>query len=471
MKILLINPPYSFKEIGGVKQNFRHVINIIPSLGLAYLAAVAEKNKHTVKIIDCTLGISDAEVVKITQDFKPRLVGITAATPTFKNAVRVISILRKVLPDSIFICGGAHPTACPVESINSNVFDFVILGEGEETFLELISYIEGEKLDSAGDIRGIVFKKNGEFIITDLRPRINNLDSIPYPARHLLPALGRYQPTPASYRRLPIAVIMTSRGCPNRCVFCDRAVFGEKFRKRSVSNIMYEVKEVVYKYGAREIRFFDDTFTIDAGHVEDICRKMRKLVPSVGWTCLTSVNSVNLDMLKMMKDAGCWQVLFGLESGDDYVLKHLGKGNTVKDNRRAVFWAKEAGLRVRADFLIGSPWETKESLMRTVEFAKKLPLDFAHFNKFIPFPGTGIYNILTAQGYRFVFEKGGSINDQTDAVYIPPSFSKAEYIKLLNQAYKKFYLRPTYLLRKLLSIKTSSEFIGHIKGLYSILSL
>jgi len=471
MKILLINPPYSFVDIGGVKKNFRYVLNIIPSLGLAYLAAVAEKNKHIVKIIDCTFGMSDAEVVKIARDFKPHLIGVTATTPAFKNAVSITSLLRNVLPGAIFVTGGAHPTACPMESINSNVFDFAILGEGEKTFLELISCIESKKLDFVGEIEGIAFKKNGKVIITRRRFQIDNLDTIPHPARHLLPSLGSYSPTPASYRRLPLAVIITSRGCPNRCTFCDRSVFGEKFRKRSISNIMAEVEDVVSKHKAKEIRFFDDTFTLDPTHVEGICREMKKNFPSIGWTCLTSVNAVNLSMLKMMKNAGCWQVLFGLESGDDYILRHLGKGNTVKSNRQAVFWAREAGLRIRADFLIGSPWETEESLMRTVEFAKSLPLDFAHFNKFIPYPGTAIYKNLIKSGYSFDFSKGGFINNQTEAVYVPPGFSKTEYIKLLNQAYRKFYLRPGYLLRKLCSIKTFPELLGHFKGGISILNL
>lgn len=472
MKILLIDPPYRIDEIGGKKHNFKSAVNKILSLGLAYLAAVAERAGYVVKIADCTLGSTYKELIKIAERFRPQIIGITATTPTFRNAAYVASILRNILPEAILICGGAHPTACPEDTLNTGIFDFLVLGEGEETFLELISYIKSKQCILPENIRGIAFKKNGEIVITPARPRIENLDSLPFPARHLLPPLSAYRPTPASYRRLPLAVIITSRGCPSRCTFCDRAVFGEKFRQRGVSNVMAEVEEVVYKYGAKEIRFFDDTFTLNPEFVEGICRAMKKLRPAIPWTCLTKVTAVNYEMLKMMRDSGCWQVLFGLESGDDYVLSKLRKGNTVSQNREAVFWAKRAGLNVRADFLVGSPWETKETFGKTVEFAKRLPLDFAHFNKFVPYPGTAIYNDLISNGHRIHFNDNGSyIGNQNDFVYVPETFTNSEYTQWLNRAYKEFYLRPRYITRRLLSIRTFPEFTGQLKGLYSIVSL
>ena len=471
MKILLIDPPYRFEEIGGGKQNFKYVLNRIPALGLAYLSAVAEGKGHNVKIFDCVIDAQLKRLVEIVKEFRPQIVGVTATTPTFNNAVYIISVLRKILSGSIFICGGPHPTVSPVEVLDTGIFDFLVLGEGEKTFLELIYYVENKHQYSLDNIRGIAFKRDGKYIITPARPSIDDLDSLPFPARHLLPPLGQYRPTPASYRRLPVAVIMTSRGCPSRCTFCDRAVFGERFRKRSIANVMAEVEEVISKYGAREIRFFDDNFTLDPAHVEGVCKAMGRLRAHTPWTCLTSVTAVSFDMLRMMCESGCWQVLFGLESGDDYILKHLNKGNTVKQNREAVFWAKRAGLSIRADFLVGSPWETKDSLQKTLGFAKSLPLDFAHFNKFVPYPGTDIYKDLISKGHKFVFDRASFINNQTESVYVAAAFSKDEYIRLLNQAYKKFYLRPSYLLRKLLSIRTPAEFTGHLKGLHSILTL
>lgn len=471
MNMLFINPPFGYKEIGGDKENFKGSLNIIPPLGLAYIAAIAEKKGHKVKIIDCFLGLELKSLVIEIINFNPELIGITATTPGFLNAIESTVFLRKILPKAIFICGGPHPTANPKNALETEVFDYLILGEGEETFSELISFIDGKCKVLLENIKGVAFKIKNKIIINQPRPRIENLDSLPLPARHLLPALKDYSPTPASYRKLPLAVIMTSRGCPSYCVFCDRSVFGEKLRKRSVSNIMLEVKEVVDKYGAKEVRFFDDSLTIDSKHVEELCYEMKRIYPSIPWTCLTKVTAVNFDMLKIMRKSGCWQVLFGLESGDDDILKCLGKRNTVDQNKKAVWWAKKAGMSIRGDFLVGSPWETKHSFKKTIEFAKSLPLDFAHFNKFVPYPGTIIYKNLVSKGYHIDFNNGGYINNHNDFLYIPEDFSDTEYEKLLNRAYKEFYLRPGYIFKRLLAMRTFTEFIGNLKGAYSIMSL
>jgi len=198
---------------------------------------------------------------------------------------------------------------------------------------------------------------------------------------------------------------------------------------------------------------------------------MKKIHPRIPWTCLTKTNAVNFNLLKMIRDAGCWQVLFGLESGDDGILMHLNKGNTVEQNKRVVYWAKEAGLNVRADFLVGSPWETKETLEKTLKFAKSLPLDFAHFNKFVPYPGTEIYKDLIEKGDKIDFDNGSSIINLNDFIYTPESLGELEYGNFLNRAYKEFYLRPSYILRRLLSLRSLSEFIGQVRGFFSILSL
>jgi anaerobic magnesium-protoporphyrin IX monomethyl ester cyclase len=471
MKILLIDPPYNYAEIGGVRQNFRNVLNQIPSLGLAYLAAAAEQKGHQVKIIDCTFKQEYKALNANVKLFVPDIVGITATTPSFHSAALVAAALRKILPKAVFVCGGAHPTVCARDCLNENLFDFLVLGEGEETFLELIDYVQNKQKYVLKNILGIAFKRDAEIVITAVREKIEDLDSLPFPARHLLHPLSYYHPTPASFRKLPVAVIMTSRGCPSRCVFCDRSVFGEKFRRRSVGNVMAEVEEVIHKHKAKEIRFFDDTFTQDAKFVEKICDEMRKLWPKVPWTCLTKVSTVNFEMLKLMRDSGCWQVLFGLESGDDYILSKLGKGNTVEQNRRVVLWAKQAGLSIRADFLVGSPWETKASFKKTLVFANSLLLDFAHYNKFVPLPGSDIYKDLVAQGRKFNFDQGFYINNHNDFAYIPDGFSRLEYTRALNLAYRNFYLRPGYIWRRILSLRTFNEVWGQIQGLSSILSL
>jgi radical SAM superfamily enzyme YgiQ (UPF0313 family) len=471
MKVILINPPFEERYSVGSSSSLKYVLNIIPPLGLAYLAAVLEKDNFSVKIIDFTVEKFSSGGLKEIADEKPDIVGITASTPAFESAKFIARKIKENLPRGIIIIGGAHVTAMPYEAMDSGCFDIGVIGEGEETVLELVRHIIENGASNLGVIKGLIFKKDSQYIITPRREFIKELDGVPYPARHLLPPLSKYKPTPASYKRLPLGVIMTSRGCPYQCTFCDRAVFGNVYRQRSADNVLGEVEEVVAKYGAREIRFFDDCFTLDKERTYKICEGVKKRKLKFPWTCLTTVNSVTKDLLKEMKSAGCWQVLFGLESADEGMLEHLRKGATLEQNINAVRWAKEAGLSVRADFIVGTPGETKESLNRTLRFTIDMDLDYAHFNKFVPYPGTELYRDLTYQGYNFSFTKGSSITAHTDFLYTPPTADKDYYMNFINYAHRRFYLRPNYILRRLISIRTLDELRGQIKGFISIAGL
>ncbi len=264
---------------------------------------------------------------------------------------------------------------------------------------------------------------------------------------------------------------MTSRGCPGKCTFCDQSVFGHHCRRRSVENIMAEVRELVERHGAREIRFFDDTFTMDRKQVQKICKRFRRDFPNVPWTCLTRVKHVDLELLNTMKQSGCWQVLFGLEAGDDETLERLGKGTTVEMNRRAVLAAHEAGLSVRADFIVGVPGQTMDNLKNTLDFACSLPIDFAHFNKFVPYPGTQLYRELVARGHSLTFDNSSFISNHDEVGFVPESLSREEYMRFLDESFKKFYLRPAYIFRRLKWIRTWDQVKGHLQGVLAILSL
>lgn len=470
LRVLLIDPPFGAADTGGEKERFAGVENAIPSLGLAYLAAVAEQAGHQVRIVDCTIGHTWDDLRRIGREFAPQVVAITAKTPSFNNALQTARLLKEIAPEAVLVVGGSHPTAMPEHAAAPAVFDYLVLGEGEETFRELLNHLDGNGR-APEEIAGLAFNLGNNLHFTPPRQPIKDLDTIPFPARHLLPPLTAYSPTAASYRQLPMVHIMTSRGCPSRCNFCDRAIFGERYRARSADNVLAEVDEVISRHGAREIRFFDDTFTINRQRLTAICEGLKKRHPGLPWTCLTKAESVDLEMLKMMHQAGCWQVLYGLESGDDRVLESLGKKNTVTMNRQAVKWAREAGLRVRADFIVGTPAETPESLQRTLDFAKELDLDFAHFNKFVPFPGTTFYHQLVEQGYQFDFSGSSSTLDHDALLYVPPTITVAAYQEFLDHSYKEFYLRPGYLIKRLLAMRTWTEFKGNFRGAFAIGSL
>jgi radical SAM superfamily enzyme YgiQ (UPF0313 family) len=264
---------------------------------------------------------------------------------------------------------------------------------------------------------------------------------------------------------------MTSRGCPFRCAFCDRSVFGNAVRFHGPERVIEEFRILTEEHGAREIRFFDDTFTLNRTRTEAVCAALERRGGKIPWTCLTAVSAVNPELLGAMKKAGCWQVLFGLESGDERMLKLLGKGNSVEQNRRAVGWAKSAGLEVRADFIVGTPGETRESLNNTLNFALASDLDYAHFNKFTPFPGTELYVRLAAEGYRFDFSRHCSILDHGALLYVPPGLDKEEYRRWLDQAFKRFYLRPGYIFKRVKAVRTWAQFKGQVRGSLSIIGL
>ncbi len=471
MRIILINPPFEEKYSVGESKSIKYVLNIIPPLGLAYLAAVLEKNKFKVKIIDFTVEPFTEGFNRIISD-KPQIIGLTSSIANFQSAKFLASKLKEKLPGSMFVLGGAHISAVPFGAMQEGVFDIGVIAEGEETFLELARHIKKNGVSGLSLVKGIIFMQDGKMVATEKRRYLDNLDNIPYPARNLLPSLSRYSPTPASYKKLPLAVMITSRGCPHSCTFCDRSVFGNVYRKRSAENVLGEIEEVLYKYGAREIRFFDDCFTMDNERVFKICRGIKRMKLKFTWTCLTTVGSVTPELLKEMKSSGCWQVLYGLESGDEKMLKRLKKSATLDENINAVRWAKEAGLNVRADFIVGTPGETEESLKKTLDFAIKMKVDYAHFNKFVPYPGTEMYKNLKEKGYEFDFTKNCSITDHTGFLYVPESIADKNYYRsFINHAHKRFYLRPGYILKRFLSLRRFCELKGQINGLLSIIQL
>ncbi|RJQ46507.1 MAG: radical SAM protein [Gaiellales bacterium] len=471
MKILLIDAPFDSRFSGGKKKSLSSVLNIIPSLGLGYLAAIAEREGHQVRVLDCAMVPGENAVAITARTFAPDVIGLTATTPSMPSVLETARAAREAAPGASVIVGGPHPTAMPAATAVHDEFDFVVVGEGEVTFARLLRYLSGAGPESPDEIEGIAFRRAGGVVTTAPREHIADLDTLPFPERRLFPPLKSYRPTPASCRRLPLAHVMTSRGCPSRCRFCDRAVFGERFRARGAGDVMAEIEELVRTQGVREIRFFDDTFTLNRRRLEEICSALRGFRPRLAWTCLTKVDAVRPDTLRMMREAGCWQVLFGLESGDDRVLESLGKKTTVEQNRRAVLWAREAGLRVRADFLVGSPMETLQSLEKTLAFAKSLPLDFAHFNKFVPFPGSSFYAELVGEEQVIDFTGGASILDHEEILYVPPGLTRDAFREFLNRSYRSFYLRPRYLAGRLAAMRTLTELRGSIRGAIDINSI
>jgi anaerobic magnesium-protoporphyrin IX monomethyl ester cyclase len=471
LKVALVNPPYGLSELVGKSKSMKAVMNVIQPLGLGYIAALLERNGHEVAIEDSQcLNLAHETLVTRVAGHDPDVVGISTTTPTFGSSLVTARLIKDRIPGVPIVIGGAHVSAVPDLTMAYDCFDIGVIGEGDYTTLELMEHIDKNGLNELENIQGIVFKKDGRFYQTERRPFIKNLDELPFPARHLLPSLHMYHPAPTSYKRLPNAHVFTSRGCAGaHCLFCDRGGFGFSVRFRSVENVFDEIEELINIYGARDLKIYDDTFTIDKKRVLRICEEFRKRKIDIPWCCLARTNTVNREILQAMKQAGCWEILFGIESMDETVLSKLMKFTTVEQNIRAVKLCDEIGLSVRANYIVGTPFDTMESMQKDLEGAIALNTDFAHFNKFEPYPGSEFYKMLSDQGYAFDFVNWESHHDLKGALlYVPNGVVEQEYRDWLVKAHKRYYLRPKYIAKQLSSIRSAEDIRRLWQGMQAV---
>lgn len=456
MKIVLVNPP----------QDTRYPL---PPMGLSLIAAVLERKGHQVTVVDANaLKLRAEEVAPYITNAD--VIGLTAMTPTINAAISIARHLKQNNSHSMIILGGAHASLLPEETLTTAPqIDIAVRGEGEETITELLQALEDKQpLDS---IPGINYRRNGEIISTAARSTNVDLDSLPFLAHHLLP-WKRYKPYPPYGRALPFTTLITSRGCPYDCSFCSKPIFGNKFRGQSPERVVDEVAYYKEKFGIKEVAFHDDIFTLNKRRAHAIADEMMKRGIKIYWTCETRVNLVDKELLRHMKQAGCYAIAYGIESASPEILDTLSKGITLEQVEEAVRLTREEGLLTIGYFMIGSPGESPETIVKTIEFAKRLRLDFAQFGITIPFPGTKLYDLyLKGRGDKipwehFVYDK---ISRQITPVFDSDKISRADLQRWVRQAYKKFYLRPSYVWQQIQQVTSISDLKVNIKGLSILL--
>lgn len=289
--------------------------NTMPSLGLLSLAAVVREHGFKPAIIEaCSLGLSYKETLEQIIAVAPRYVGLTATTVSIYPAARLAEVLKARMPQVRIILGGPHLTAVPEKTMKLfPAFDIGVVGEGEETLIELL-----EVDQAGGDLRqvpGLIIRKGEATQRTGVRPYIRDLDDLPFPAWDLLPGFpGAYRPTPMRFKQLPAAVLVTTRGCPYRCIFCDRSVFGNRSRSFSPEYVLEMIRVLHDRYSVREIVFEDDTMFVFKKNLAALCEMLLREGWGISWSCLGRVNSVDSELLALMKQAGCWQIGYGIES-------------------------------------------------------------------------------------------------------------------------------------------------------------
>ena len=442
MKIVLIFPPLLLKH--RYSHNVGDSGGNLPPLGLLHIAAVLERGGHEVRMIDAPVENLDLEgVLERVRQFQPDFAGVSAITSLAEKTSALCLAIRERFPAIKIFVGGPHPSILPDEVLEKTRADVVITEEGENIILDLIEDFPkyaAQKIARAG--------------------KVKDLDALPFPARHLID-LKKYTALPNNYKRTPHSIhVITSRGCPYPCTFCFDANTG--FRQRSVPNVVSELKMLKEKYGAREISFWDDTFTVNRKWVIELCDAMTRENLDLAWGCYTRLNLVDRELLAKMKTAGCWTMFFGIESGNQELLDNIKKKMTVEQMKEKVRLIQSFGIEIRGSFMVGMPGETPEMGRKTIEYAIDLEPTYAQFTITTPFPGTELYG---------AFEKWGTLNkeyseyNEWTPVFVPKGYKGPEEVKAIQaEAFRRFYFRPKYILKKFVGIRTWTDVRRYWKG-------
>ncbi len=468
MKCALVIPAWVPEDIFSSKTASSQ-INYWQPLGTLYVAAVLRQAGHEVRFFNGAF-LTHAAICAGLKTFNPGFIGLYSTTFGWGKAKKAAEDFKIMLGRQVFICaGGPYPIAVQEECLADagTSVDAIITGEGEYSTLELIERLEtGKGLEG---VEGVVYHYRDMIVKNQPRPLISDLDALPFPARDLLGDAGQYIPPPATYRRKPVAVLMTSRGCNRNCIYCFQIDKTRKsgIRYRSVESVLKEIEHCLNQ-GYREIKFIDDTLAADYNRALRMARGIKAAGFDFTWFASACVNQVDKPLLQAFKDAGCWAILFGAESGIQKNLNTIRKGTTLAQIRAAVKAAREVGLKVSTPFMFGIPGETYEEGLQTIDFAIDLNPDIANFHAITPFPGTYLYDNL---------EKFGHLSDElTDftyqgAAFVPYTMTREQIIRLRRIAFRKFYGRPLFMLKKLLELRTPHDFAVALKSMRSLFNI
>lgn len=437
--VFLIHPQSDYTET-----------TMIP-LGLCYLAAYLEKKGVSTEILDMQIYSSPYKLLfQILSQKTPRIVGITSYSQSLHKTYEVIQQIKQWNPQIITVIGGIHATALPVETMQScKSIDYLVYGEGEISFFELIYNLINNK--DATSVKGTVARVNNQIKFNPPREFIDDLDSLPFPAREKLD-LKRYHPGRSQYLRLPTTVMYTTRGCPFECTFCaSHQVWGSSVRMMSAERIFQEVLYCLHKLGFRDFCFRDDTFTLSRSRVEQLCNLFIDNKLDVSWSCFSRVDTVDYELLRLMKKAGCFLVQYGIEAGTQKSLDAICKEISLQQAEDAILWSKKAGIETVAGFMFGIPGETVEDMKKTLAFAKKLSPLWAEFRRCDPIPGSKEFGMLMNNSRLLSVPRWRKLKEihPFDSQIFFKEIKNDSITKLYQRAYLSFYFSPRWLWQKI----------------------
>ncbi len=453
-RVFLINPSMDIPAGFGA---YRKLMEPMPCLGLAYVAAACRQAGHEVRVLDNFVeNLSHGQVVGLARDWGAQVVGISMLTPTAQTTEALGLLLRAGLPSAKVVLGNLHAALFAKELVGRGACDAVLHGEGEIRFPRLIEALTAGRDLSA--IPGITWRGPDGIMSTPMCEPIADLDALPYPAWDLFPWRS-YTFLPFVTVAQPCLSVLGSRGCPYSCKFCALGYMGHRVRRRSPAAIAAEVEWLVTKLGIRHVGFVDPIFPLDRRHALDTCLAIRaRAIPGEWWwTSQTRVDAVDEELCREMRRSRCRRILFGIESGSDGLLAGIGKNYTTDDVRRGVAAARAAGLEISAFFMLGLPGETLAAARQTVRFALELDIDFAKFAITIPYPGSELYDRLIREGKMGSRDWGRftTFNPDPDSLpFVPEGMTARQLLAMQRRANLRFYFRPRIILRHLFKIRS-----------------
>lgn len=460
MKILLIRHHDTSNINTRLPDSINKAQGVYPPLGIAYIASYLEKYNYEVSILDSkALNLTTTETKDRIMKEKPDVVGITSMTPNVKGALEAAKLVKEVSNDIITVIGGPQISAFPKETLSFDFIDFGIYGEGEHAILELVNNIHNGK--DLSNITGLVYKKNKKVFINQ-PALIENLDKLPFPSRHLLPR-DKYHCVIA---KPPFTTMITSRGCPFRCNFCFKGPSSKKIRYRSAKNVADEIEHCIEKYKVKTIMFYNDTFNANRNHVKNVCTEIIGRGIDIEWEAPVRVDLIDEEILRLMKKAGCIRLRYGVESGDDRILELMNKRITVKKVEEVFKLTKKIGIETFAYFMIGYVTENEKTIRNTINFAKKINPDWVMFTVVTPIPLTNLHDLSVIKGLIDLNYWKNFVLGKTNK-RVPFLVENAD--EWVRRAYKEFYLRPQFFLKKLFKIRSIDTIREYIRGFRGII--
>jgi len=468
LKIAIINPP-AYKDEkyireGRCEQRASSFQYLMVPISLPSIAALLRSRGFEVLLADCMAeNLDSTTTIGKIEKFKPKLVIINFSTATFPADKNFTLELKKALPQAHLAGIGVHVSTLPEETLIETALDSIIRGEPEMTALDLANRLKGK--DRLRYVQGLSYRGNPTFVNNPAREFINNLDLLPFPARDLLKNERYKMPI---YNR-PYTLVITARGCPNNCSFCTANIYyGSKIRMRSPENVLDEVEEILKIQKIRDITFWADTFTYERKNVLEICNGIKKRGLKFRWMANARIDRVDPEMLKAMHQTGCQILSYGVESGSQKILNHIGKNITLKQIRQTFAWTRASGIESAAHIIFGLPGETEETIKKTIKFVQEINPDYVQFYSAIPFPGTRFYDEAKKKGW--ITTQNWEDYELGKNIISTPKLPVERLAYWRRRAYLQFYLRPSYIWGRLKKIiKKPSDILPFLKQAFSFL--